>query len=338
MNAKITGGRMATLSDYTEPVSSTAVKWSQHDWQEHLQAPGRRLVELHALTENSFLLIGESLQDFYSRAGEVSAAADRISGDLLGPDASERLTRLQLMVERMSIFLAEIKKSSQHNEKSLQEICTALKRLKDPLKSFQKITKTLQVIGVTTRVECSDHVDSGSANGSVLSDSLRRLAALISGNMAAIVDQVALLHNLSEEALKNVIPASVKKIAVLDRTKEPGSIGEPLYLDVMVALKDRKDTTIIGGRYGLSSKEFNPSMVKAVYDHLDEECTHGFTVGIDDDVTNATIFAAGAARNKALIPDPHKMESIRNMWKSPNSHYQHFETGDVDRGHRQKDY
>lgn len=203
MKANITGGCMATLSDYTEPVSSTAVKWSQHDWQEHLQAPGRRLVELHALTENSFLLIGESLQDFYSRAGKVSAAADCISADLLGPDSAERLTRLQLLVERMSIFLAEIKKSSQHNEKSLQEICTALKRLKDPLKSFQKITKTLQVIGVTTRVECSDHVESGSANGSVLSDSLRRLAALISGNMAAIVDQVALLHNLSEEALKN---------------------------------------------------------------------------------------------------------------------------------------
>ncbi|MCD4817851.1 MAG: pyruvate:ferredoxin (flavodoxin) oxidoreductase [Candidatus Cloacimonetes bacterium] len=101
--------------------------------------------------------------------------------------------------------------------------------------------------------------------------------------------KVRLYRPFSIEALKNVIPASVKKIAVLDRTKEPGSIGEPLYLDVVVALQDRKDTTIIGGRYGLSSKEFNPSMVKAVYDHLDEECTHGFTVGIDDDVTNLSL-------------------------------------------------
>ncbi|MCF7918446.1 MAG: pyruvate:ferredoxin (flavodoxin) oxidoreductase [Candidatus Cloacimonetes bacterium] len=85
------------------------------------------------------------------------------------------------------------------------------------------------------------------------------------------------------------IPASVKKIAVLDRTKEPGSIGEPLYLDVVAALKDRKDLTIIGGRYGLSSKEFTPSMVKAVYAHLDNACTHNFTVGINDDVTHLSI-------------------------------------------------
>ena len=80
-----------------------------------------------------------------------------------------------------------------------------------------------------------------------------------------------------------MIPRTAKKIAVLDRTKEPGSIGEPLYLDVVVALKDMKDITIIGGRYGLSSKEFTPSMVKAVYDHLYGKCTHGFTVGITDD-------------------------------------------------------
>jgi pyruvate-ferredoxin/flavodoxin oxidoreductase len=92
------------------------------------------------------------------------------------------------------------------------------------------------------------------------------------------------------------IPSSVKKIAVLDRTKEPGSIGEPLYLDVMAAVhstegkaKGLDNITIIGGRYGLSSKEFNPSHVKAVYDHLDNECFHGFTVGITDDVTHLSI-------------------------------------------------
>lgn len=84
------------------------------------------------------------------------------------------------------------------------------------------------------------------------------------------------------------IPESVKKIAVLDRTKEPGSIGEPLYLDVVAALKG-KPVEIIGGRYGLSSKEFTPSMVKAVFDHLDGKCFHGFTVGITDDVTKKSI-------------------------------------------------
>ncbi|MBN1327635.1 MAG: pyruvate:ferredoxin (flavodoxin) oxidoreductase, partial [Candidatus Cloacimonetes bacterium] len=96
--------------------------------------------------------------------------------------------------------------------------------------------------------------------------------------------KIRLYRPFSVKAFLSVIPDSVKKIAVLDRTKECGAIGEPLYLDVVAALKDRKDLTIIGGRYGLSSKEFTPSMVKAVYDHLDGKCTHDFTVGIQDDV------------------------------------------------------
>ncbi len=87
-----------------------------------------------------------------------------------------------------------------------------------------------------------------------------------------------------------IIPQSVKKIAVLDRTKEPGSIGEPLYLDVVAALSNhRTGIRIIGGRYGLSSKEFTPSMVKAVYDHLENDGWHNFTVGINDDVTKKSI-------------------------------------------------
>ncbi len=100
--------------------------------------------------------------------------------------------------------------------------------------------------------------------------------------------KVRLYRPFSIEALRDSIPASVKKIAVLDRTKEPGSIGEPLYLDIKVALSDM-DVTIVGGRYGLSSKEFTPTMVKAVYDHLDGACSHGFTVGIEDDVTGLSL-------------------------------------------------
>ncbi|MBX7125753.1 MAG: pyruvate:ferredoxin (flavodoxin) oxidoreductase [Cyclobacteriaceae bacterium] len=91
-----------------------------------------------------------------------------------------------------------------------------------------------------------------------------------------------------EDFLKE-IPKSVKRIAVLDRTKEPGSIGEPLYLDVVAALAGRPGLRIIGGRYGLSSKEFTPSMVKAVYDHLAADGWHDFTVGINDDVTKRSI-------------------------------------------------
>lgn len=91
----------------------------------------------------------------------------------------------------------------------------------------------------------------------------------------------------AEDFLKE-LPDSVKKIAVLDRTKEPGAPGEPLYMDILHALRGKK-IDIIGGRYGLSSKEFTPSMVKAVFDHLDNDGWHGFTVGINDDVTNLSI-------------------------------------------------
>ena len=88
------------------------------------------------------------------------------------------------------------------------------------------------------------------------------------------------------------LPKTVKKIAVLDRTKEPGSIGEPLYLDVVTAFAEsnRNMPVIVGGRYGLSSKEFNPAMVKGIYDELlkDKPKNH-FTIGINDDVSHTSL-------------------------------------------------
>lgn len=101
--------------------------------------------------------------------------------------------------------------------------------------------------------------------------------------------KVRLYRPFALEDFLEVIPKTVKKIAVLDRTKEPGSLGEPLFLDVVAALRSRPEIQIIGGRYGLSSKEFTPSMVKAVFDHLDNNGWHGFTVGINDDVTHKSI-------------------------------------------------
>jgi pyruvate-ferredoxin/flavodoxin oxidoreductase len=100
--------------------------------------------------------------------------------------------------------------------------------------------------------------------------------------------KVRLYRPFSAKAFVDCIPETAKKIIVLDRTKEPGSLGEPLYLDVVTALEG-KGCQIIGGRYGLSSKEFSPSMVKAVYDHIDNGAWHNFTVGINDDVTNLSI-------------------------------------------------
>ncbi|MEG0364589.1 MAG: pyruvate:ferredoxin (flavodoxin) oxidoreductase, partial [Erysipelotrichales bacterium] len=102
------------------------------------------------------------------------------------------------------------------------------------------------------------------------------------------VVKVHLYRPFSTKHLLDVLPDTVKNIAVLDRTKEMGALGEPLYVDVVAALKD-KDIRIIGGRYGLSSKDVDPSQMKAVYDHLIAEGHHNFTIGINDDVTNLSL-------------------------------------------------
>ena len=104
--------------------------------------------------------------------------------------------------------------------------------------------------------------------------------------------KVYLYRPFSVKHLLSAIPASIKKIAVLDRTKEPGSDGEPLYLDVVAALKQggRNDIMVLGGRYGVSSKDTAPKHIKGVFDFLDAEKTWtGFTVGIEDDVTHLSI-------------------------------------------------
>ena len=99
--------------------------------------------------------------------------------------------------------------------------------------------------------------------------------------------KVRLYRPFAADRLLAVIPASVKRIAVLDRTKEPGALGEPLYQDIITALAEagRTNIKVIGGRYGLGSKEYNPSMAKAVYDNLASQQKNHFTVGITDDVT-----------------------------------------------------
>lgn len=103
--------------------------------------------------------------------------------------------------------------------------------------------------------------------------------------------KVRLYRPFAQKAFLKALPKTVKKIAVLDRTKEAGSLGEPLYLDVCAALTEaKKRITVVGGRYGLGSKEFNPSMVYAVYKNLaqDKPKNH-FTVGIYDDITHTSL-------------------------------------------------
>lgn len=104
--------------------------------------------------------------------------------------------------------------------------------------------------------------------------------------------KVRLYRPLNGKSLVEALPNTVKTIAVLDRTKEPGAGGEPLYLDVVNALVEAGRTSIqvVGGRYGLSSKEFTPSMIKAVFDNLVADLPKNhFTVGINDDVTHTSL-------------------------------------------------
>ena len=110
---------------------------------------------------------------------------------------------------------------------------------------------------------------------------------------------VHLYRPFSVEHFVQALPATTRAIAVLDRTKEPGSAGEPLYLDVVAALSEARAEgaasfgaapRVIGGRYGLSSKEFTPAMVRAIYDELAAaEPKNHFTVGINDDVTHTSL-------------------------------------------------
>jgi pyruvate-ferredoxin/flavodoxin oxidoreductase len=123
------------------------------------------------------------------------------------------------------------------------------------------------------------------------------------------VVKVRLYRPFSVADFLQALPPTVRQIAVLDRTKEPGSIGEPLYLDVVAALSEattdnRRPTTddrdqasvvrgpwsVVGGRYGLSSKEFTPAMVKGIFDELKQpEPKNHFTIGIDDDVSHTSL-------------------------------------------------
>ena len=100
--------------------------------------------------------------------------------------------------------------------------------------------------------------------------------------------KVRLYRPFDVKRFNEVLPKTVKRIVAMDRTKEPGSIGEPLFLDVVAALEN-KDIRVIGGRYGLASKEFTPSMVLAIYKHSEANGFHGFTVGIEDDVTHKSL-------------------------------------------------
>ena len=135
----------------------------------------------------------------------------------------------------------------------------------------------------------------GSGSGAV-EETCERL--IQQGEKVGLV-KVRLFRPFATDALLAAIPKTVRAIAVLDRTKEPGSLGEPLYQDVVTAFGEsiygsngslREMSRIIGGRYGLSSKEFTPAMAKAVFDELRSNAPRNhFTIGIHDDVTHTSL-------------------------------------------------
>jgi len=122
----------------------------------------------------------------------------------------------------------------------------------------------------------------------VIEEAVNHLAA--QGEKIGLV-KVRLYRPWSTEHFLASLPETTKKIAVLDRTKEPGALGEPLYLDIKSVFQGSgRDMLIVGGRYGLGSKDFTPAMVQAVFDNLAaDEPRNGFTVGIEDDVTNTSL-------------------------------------------------
>jgi pyruvate-ferredoxin/flavodoxin oxidoreductase len=125
--------------------------------------------------------------------------------------------------------------------------------------------------GAETAKETADHLNAGGAKVGVLT--------------------VRLFRPFRIAAFVAALPQSVVSVAVLDRTKEPGAIGEPLYMDVVTALRESgRSLRVVGGRYGLSSKEFTPAMVKAVFDELAKPAPKNrFTVGIVDDVSHTSL-------------------------------------------------
>ena len=154
-----------------------------------------------------------------------------------------------------------------------------------------------------------------------LEPAAERLArAVLDGEKVGLV-KVRLYRPFSAEHLLEALPKTTERIAVLDRTKEPGAIAEPLHMDVAHALTEARaagaspfasDPVVVGGRYGLSSKEFNDAMVKAVFDNLAADSPRSaFTVGIVDDVTHLSL----------PVDDEYDMETLSEYLMSLKREY-----------------
>ncbi|HPG10693.1 MAG TPA: pyruvate:ferredoxin (flavodoxin) oxidoreductase [Chitinophagaceae bacterium] len=163
------------------------------------------------------------------------------------------------------------------------------------MKDFGKLTgRKYDLFEYTGAKDAEEVIIIMGSGGETVAETVK---ALNESGIKTGVIQVRLYRPFSLEYFINALPSSAKAIAVLDRTKESGAAGEPMYQDVLATMvealqqgKIKSLPKIIGGRYGLSSKEFTPAMVKAVFDELKKkDPKNGFTVGINDDVTHTSL-------------------------------------------------
>ena len=163
--------------------------------------------------------------------------------------------------------------------------------LEEAFKRFEEITGRKYGLVEYIGTKEAEHIIVIMGSGSETVSSTVEYLNKLGGKFGVI--KVHLYRPFPVSAFLRNLPSTVKTISVLDRTKESGSIGEPLFLDVVAALSeggDKKHPLVFGGRYGLSSKEFTPAMVKAVFDNaLSSSPKKHFTVGITDDVTNLSL-------------------------------------------------
>ena len=167
--------------------------------------------------------------------------------------------------------------------------------VEDVMKDFAKMTgRQYQLFEYTGAANAEKIIIIMGSGGETVAETVHALNA--AGEKTGVI-QVRLYRPFSLEHLLKVLPVSVQSIAILDRTKESGAAGEPMYQDVLSTLVSALQQgqlkhlpKLIGGRYGLSSKEFTPAMVKAVFDELKKATPkNGFTVGINDDVTHTSL-------------------------------------------------
>ena len=222
---------------------------------------------------------------------------------------------------------ADVFFQSREAQNIFYKICPAI--VQDEMNKFAALTgRQYKLFDYVGHPQAEQLIISMASSTETIEQTIRHLNQI--GNKYGLI-KVRLFRPFSKKYLLQALPESVKSIAVLDRTKEPGSTGEPLYLDILQSLNTafqkneiKKMPKIVGGRYGLSSKEFTPDMVNAVFRNLlQDRPKNNFTVGVIDDVTylnleiNQNISLSDASYQAVFFHEKTKSnaESFKNIMR-----------------------